>query len=421
MKSFGRLWKALLAFAHVSIFISAGFAETNLPALNLRNAFPDLKFTRPLWMEEIPDGSKRLVVVEQGGIVYLLPKGRGSKDTLTFLDISDRRPYQQNEEGLLALAFHPGFKTNGLFYIFYSQQNPKRSVLSEIRVSRTNPNQADLATERVLLQNLKPQPSARFWNHNGGTLLFGPDGYLYLSIGDGGLANDPHNNGQNLGTLLAKIIRIDVTARTDALPYGIPKDNPFVNATEGASTNSPDARAEPRPEIWAYGLRNVWRMSFDRETGDLWAADVGQDRWEEIDLITKGGNYGWSVREAFHPFKAQQPVTGSAPIDPIIEYAHNGGLARQSRFPNHSTGISITGGYVYRGTKIPSLRGAYVYADFQVGTIWGLRYANGQLTADDVLVPENPSRNISSFAEDRDGELYVIAFDGNIYEFVAAK
>ncbi len=422
MKPFVSLVNASFAFGVAFLsFLSSSVAQTNLPSLDLQVAFPNLSFSRPLWMQEIPDGSKRMVVVEQGGVVYLLPNNRNGTDVKTFLDISERRPYQQNEEGLLALAFHPGYKTNGLLYIFYSQQNPKRSVLSEIHVSKTDPDKVDLSTERVLLQNLKPQPSARFWNHNGGTLLFGPDGCLYLSIGDGGLANDPHNNGQNLGTLLAKIIRIDVNSRTGNLPYGIPKDNPFVNATEGASTNSPDAQATPRPEIWAYGLRNVWRMSFDKETGQLWAGDVGQDRWEEIDIITKGGNYGWSVREAFHPFKEQQAVTGSQPIDPVIEYGHNPRMAAQSKFPNHSIGISITGGYLYRGKKIRSLRGVYVYADFQMGTIWGLRYEDGKLTADEMLVTGNPLRTISSFAEDLDGELYVLSFDGRIYEFTEKK
>ncbi len=422
MKPVHRFLNAFAALVSLTFFLPTASAATNLPALNLRAVFPDLKFTRPLWMEEVPDGSKRLVVVEQGGLVYLLPQGRNSKEAKTFLDISDRRPFQENEEGLLALAFHPGFKTNGLFYIYYSQQGPKRGVVSELRVSKSDPNAADLASERVLLENIKPSPPRFFWNHNGGTLLFGPDGYLYMSFGDGGSAADPHNNGQNLRTLLAKIIRIDVNSRTGSLPYRIPNDNPFASSGGDATTNSPGAPADrPRGEIWAYGLRNVWRMSFDRETGQLWAGDVGQDRWEEIDLITKGGNYGWSVREAFHPFKAQQPVTGTPPIDPIIEYAHNPRLASESRFPNHGIGLSVTGGYVYRGKKIPSLRGVYVYADYQMGTIWGLRYENGRLTADGVLVPQNLQRPISSFAEDLDGELYVIAFDGNIYEFVEAK
>ena len=275
MKPLLFLSRALVALASILFFVPAGEAQTNLPSVELRNAFPDLKFNRPLWLEEIPDGSKRIVVLEQGGIVYLLPKGRDSKEALTFLDISSRRPYRENEEGLLALAFHPGFKTNGLFYIYYSAFDPRRGIVSELRVSKSNPNQADLASERVLLTTSRP-----FWNHDGGTLLFGPDGYLYMSFGDGGSANDPLLNGQNLHTFLAKIIRIDVNRRSANLPYGIPADNPFVNDTTTAGTNTSDA-GPVRPEIGRYGLRNVWRMSFDRETGELWAGDVGQDRWEE--------------------------------------------------------------------------------------------------------------------------------------------
>ena len=409
MKPIARLLRECFIFGTVVSFVSQSFAASSLPSLGLKVLFPNLRFNRPVWMQEAPDGSKRLFVVEQGGIVYVLPQGRASEDAKTFLDITDRRPHRQNEEGLLAFAFHPQFKSNGKFYIYYSQQNPKRSVLSEVQASKDDPDKADLSTERILMEI--PEP---YWNHDGGTLLFGPDGYLYLSLGDGGSAGDPHNNGQNLHTLLAKILRIDVNSRTGALPYGIPADNPFASTVSGATNAAADA-GSPRPEIWAYGLRNTWRMSFDRETGQLWAGDVGQDKWEEVDLITKGGNYGWSVREGFHPFKSSQQPRGM-PIDPIIEYAHNSRLAEQSKFPNHGTGVSITGGYVYRGNKISSLRGVYVYADFQTGTIWGLRYENGQITADGELVKGNPLRQISSFAEDLDGELYVISFDGRIYE-----
>jgi quinoprotein glucose dehydrogenase len=415
MKSICRLSKTFIVLASVLCLISDSFAAGNLPSLNLKVAFPELSFARPLWMEEAPDGSKRLFVVEQGGRIYVLPRSRSADNTKVFLDITDRRPYVENEEGLLALAFHPQFKTNGKFYIFYSQQNSRRSVLSEIHVSKNDPDKADLATERILLENPK-----RYWNHNGGTLLFGPDGYLYLSLGDGGAGGDPHNNGQDGHSLLAKILRIDVNSRTGNLPYAIPADNPFVAKDKNGAPTAAASEAlleGARPEIWAYGLRNVWRMSFDRETGELWAGDVGQDKWEEIDLIVRGGNYGWSVREGFHPFKPQK-AQGGVPIDPIIEYGHNTFLAADSRFPNHTIGISVTGGYVYRGKKIPSLRGVYVYADYQMGTIWGLRYEKGRLTADGVLAGENPLRQISSFAEDGDGELYVISFDGKIYEFV---
>jgi len=394
--------------------VLSAFAVDPLPTLDLTVAFPDLKFNRPLWMEEAPDGLKRLFVIEQGGKIFTFPRERNAQDPKLFLDITDRKPLVQNEEGLLAFAFHPQFKTNGLFYIYYSQQAPKRSVLSEIQVSKSDSNKADLATERVILEI--PQP---YWNHNGGTLVFGPDGFLYLSLGDGGppAGGDPHSVGQSGHHLLAKILRIDVNSRTGKLPYGIPKDNPFVGKDEKGNLKADPFDTQPegvRPEIWAYGLRNVWRMSFDRETGDLWAGDVGQDKWEEVDLIVKGGNYGWSVREGFHDFKNQKPQ-GKA-IDPVIEYPHNPGLSSECKFPDHSPGVSITGGYVYRGKKIPALRGAYVYGDFAMGTVWGLRYENAAVTVHGKLVKENPTRQIASFAEDKEGELYALAFDGKIYQ-----
>jgi len=393
------------------------FASAPFPSLELKLAFTDLKFDRPLWMEEAPDETKRFFVMQQNGKVFVLPPSRKSAEMQTFLDITDRKPLVQNEEGLLAFAFHPQFKSNGLFYIFYSQQSPKRCVLSELRSSKADSNKADLSTERILLEI--PHP---YWNHNGGTLVFGPDGFLYWSLGDGGAGNDPHNVGQSGHHLLGKILRLDVNSRTGKLPYGIPKDNPFVGKDENGNPTADPFDTHPeglRPEIWAYGLRNVWRMSFDRETGDLWAGDVGQEKWEEIDLIVKGGNYGWSAREGFHDFKHQKPQ--GKPLDPVIEYPHNRGLSAECKFPDHTPGISVTGGYVYRGKKLPSLRGVYVYADFSMGTVWGLRYENGQVTTHGELVKPNPLHAIASFAEDRDGELYALFFDGKIYEFIMAK
>jgi glucose/arabinose dehydrogenase len=394
---------AVPAIASLCVSVVTGSAQPSIPSVELKAAWPNLKFTLPLCMAEPADGTKRQFLVEQDGRVWILPKDRNGSEPKLFLDIANRRPHQKSEEGLLSLEFHPRFKENGLIYIFYSQQGPKRDVISEVHISKTDPDKADLSTERVVLE--VPEP---YWNHNGGAMLFGPDGYLYLSFGDGGSANDPHLNGQNLNTLLAKIIRIDVNSRTGNLQYGIPKDNPF--AGKGGDV---------RPEIWALGLRNAWRMSFDRETGELWAGDVGQNKWEEIDLITKGGNYGWSVREGFHPFKEQE--TRGTPLDPVIEYAHNSGLQSQCKFPEHGVGVSVTGGYVYRGKKIPALRGTYIYADHQVGTIWGLRYEHGKITAWRELSSPAPTRLVPSFAEDRDGELYIVSFDGKIYEFVEKK
>ena len=376
-------------------------AET-IPQVKTKVAFPEVKLTRPLWFSEAPDNSGRYFVAQQDGKILILPKDRHGKETKTFLDISDRKPFVQNEEGLLGFAFHPNYKSNGKFYIYYSQQNPRRSVISEFRVASDNADAADKGSERILFEI--PQPE---WNHNGGQLSFGPDGYLYIGLGDGGGANDQFRNGQNLSSLLAKILRVDVDSKTGDLPYGIPKDNPFVG------------NSAARAETWAYGLRNPWRFSFDRKTKELYCADVGQNKWEEIDIIEKGGNYGWSFREGLHEFGTKQPPEDAKFIDPILDYPHNAQLGT-----NHLPGLSITGGYVYRGKKIPALRGVYLYTDFVTGTLWGLRYENGKVTATGVVEMASkggPARQFASFGEDNSGEIFILGYDGNIYELEASE
>ena len=406
------------------VSISANLQGQPMPSISLRPVFPKLTEGRPVWMIEAPDGSGRFFVVYQKGLILIVNRGSDGSDARVFLNIEDRHPNFSNEDGLLSLAFHPGFATNHLFYIYYNQENnkahasqplnfPYRSVVSEMKVSDSNPDQADLGTERILLQ--VPQP---FPNHKGGELLFGPDGYLYLGLGDGGAGGDPFGSGQNTCTLLAKLLRLDVNSRATEgsgfrekrLEYGIPQDNPFANEPDRGGLGV-------RREIYAYGLRNPWRYSFDRKTGDLWVGDVGQDLWEEIDLITKGGNYGWSVREGAHYFKPG-PV-GAQYIEPVMEYPHNPALLPQSMFPDHSIGLCVIGGYVYRGGDFPALDGIYIYGDYNLGTIWGFRFnrSSGRVTDQGQLLAQ--SDNIDSFAEDARGELYALMQDGKIEQITS--
>ncbi|MEO7299623.1 MAG: PQQ-dependent sugar dehydrogenase [Verrucomicrobiota bacterium] len=388
-------WIPIVVFALVSAFHT--FAAGELPKLKTKNAFPELKLNRPLWLCESPDGTQRLFLAQQDGKVLILPKDHKGNKAKTFLDLTDRKPWEKNEEGLLGFAFHPNYKANGKFYVYYSQQNPRRSVISEFSTSKTNDSLADKASERIILEI--PQPD---WNHNGGELVFGPDGFLYIGLGDGGGANDQFHNSQKPDTLLAKILRIDINSRTGDLPYGIPQDNPFVGDKLF------------RAETFAWGLRNPWRFSFDRKTGEIYCADVGQNKWEEINIIKKGGNYGWSFREGFQEFSTNPLPANVKFSDPILQYPHTPQLAT-----NHLPGLSVTGGYVYRGGKIPALQGVYLYADFLTGTLWGLRWENEKVTANGVLElqPKGvPPRQIASFGEDGAGEIYVLGYDGHVYE-----
>jgi glucose/arabinose dehydrogenase len=403
------------------LLIFAGIAPAQpLPKIELERVFPQLQGERPVWMNEAPDGSGRFFIVYQDGKILIVKKGSDGGDAKVFLDIEDRHPHFENEDGLMSIAFHPGFKTNGLFYIYYNQKNPAdqnlkpqnypfRSVISEFKVSATDPDKADMSSERIILEVQQP-----FWNHKGGELCFGPDGYLYLGLGDGGLGGDPFGNGQNCSTLLAKMLRIDVNSRSrigrQDLQYGIPSDNPFVHEPERGDSST-------RKEIFAYGLRNPWRYSFDRKTGDLWVGDVGQDLWEEIDLVTKGGDYGWSVREGAHHFKPGPP--GARYVEPVMEYTHRPNLQPEGMFPDHSIGLCVIGGYVYRGEKYPSLEGIYIYGDYNLGTIWGFRYDRDahKVTAEGTMLQQ--PKNIDSFAEDNDGELYALMQDGGIYQITA--
>jgi glucose/arabinose dehydrogenase len=352
----------------------------------------------PIVITGAGDGTNRMFVASQYGSVHVFENSPQAKTVAKFLDIRDQVAYNpnENEEGLLGLAFHPQFAKNRQFFVFYTaarkKGGPRRSVISRFRVSADDPQRADPASEEILLT--VPQT---YWNHNGGTLKFGPDGYLYIAIGDGGDGNDPHMNGQNLQTLLATILRIDIDRKDKDLSYAIPKDNPFAKEKKLA-----------RREIWAYGLRNVWRMSFDRKTGDFWAADVGQNLWEEINIIRRGGNYGWNLREGRHAFGPGGNGPREDLIEPIWEYGR-------------TYGKSITGGCVYCGTQVPRLAGAYLYADYVSGHVWALWYdaATSSVTANRTLRESGPP--IITFGEDDQGEVYFTSPQGDILKFASPR
>jgi glucose/arabinose dehydrogenase len=352
---------------------------------------------RPVYLTHAGDGSGRLFVVEKPGRIRVIENGQVR--TTPFLDIEDRVEDGGNEQGLLSVAFHPSYETNGRFFVYYTARaGDGMIVVSEFTVSGASSNVASASTERQLLTI--PHPS--FDNHNGGLLKFGPDGLLYIGVGDGGSANDPNNNAQNVESLLGKLLRIDVDSGGT---YSNPSDNPFVGRAG-------------RDEIYAYGLRNPWRYSFDRATGELWLADVGQNQWEEINIIRKGGNYGWRIMEGFHCRPPQTTCDQSGLELPVFEYAHDG----SNGVPG---GCSVTGGYVYRGSAIPSLVGTYLFADYCTGSrmLFGLR--KGETRAR-TFNNTAPSELVTSFGEDEAGELYVVTDSsfggrGTIYKVVLAN
>lgn len=349
-------------------------------------AFPNLSFTRPVDLQHPGDGSDRLFVVEQRGIISVFPNEQSVSSKTIFLDISDRVDDAGNEEGLLGLAFHPNFEENGYFYVNYTTPE-SRTHISRFQVTDSDSNQADPASEQVVLAFDQP-----YGNHNGGQVSFGPDGYLYIAVGDGGSGGDPHGHGQDRSTLLGTILRIDVDSQEAGNNYGIPDDNPFAGNSEGY-----------REEIYAYGLRNAWRFSFDPANGDLWAGDVGQVSYEEIDIVENGGNYGWDCREGMHDFGDSAPVCSerSGFIEPVWEYPR-------------SQGVSVTGGFVYRGPTLDDLTGTYVYADYGSGRIWSLDISDMENPVNTELADVN--FGVSSFGVDADNELYICGFDGKIHK-----
>ncbi len=352
----------------------------------LEIAFPDLSFQRPVDLQHAGDATERLFVVEQAGVIALFDRSDPEPAAGVFLDIRDR-VNDGGEKGLLGLAFHPDFARNGFFYVNYTAASPLRTVIARYGISAADPDVADPDSESILLEFNQP-----FSNHNGGQLAFGADGYLYIATGDGGSGGDPQGNGQSLSTLLGKILRIDVNGGSEELSYAIPADNPFAGQ-EGV-----------RPEIYALGMRNPWRISFDRSTGELWAGDVGQNSFEEVDLIRRGGNYGCNAVEGETCFNPRSDCAPDRFDAPVWVYGRD-------------QGGSVTGGYVYRGRRVPELFGSYVYADWVSGRIWALRLDESG-TANNVELLKT-DLGISSFGFGVADELYICAFDGRIYRFVA--
>ncbi len=354
-------------------------------------AFENISVSQPVDLQHAGDGSNRIFVVSQQGQIYVFPNDQAAEQLKVFLDISDRL-VTGFELGLLGLAFHPEYQSNGYFFVHYTANNPRRNVISRFSVSETDMDSADAESEQIMITQNQP-----LTNHNGGQIAFGPDGYLYISIGDGGGAGDPGENGQNPTNLLGTIVRIDIDSTQGDMNYAIPSDNPFVGNMEGW-----------REEIFAYGLRNPWRFSFDSGTGLLYAGDVGQSAREEVNIIESGKNYGWNIMEGTlcYPSSAECDTAGLAL--PIWEYEWG------------TDGRSITGGYVYRGQMIP-FDGWYFFADYQFGNVWALHYDGDTVSGFHPFgqLSDGGTVNISSFGLDEDGEIYLLGYNnGRIYRVV---
>lgn len=368
-------------------------------AVKLTRLYEKIETKWPIAVAIAPDGSGREFLALQRGQILILPKDTSSAEAKVFLDLASHNMEAVNgkfEEGLNGFAFHPKFKDNGLFYLCYTQQKPKRLIITEMKAEG---DQADEKTERVLLEI----PLIN-WNHHGGNIVFGPDGFLYIGVGDTSKRNDEKRMSQLTAVMVGKVLRIDVDSREYHGAYGIPASNPFADGVDAL------------PQIYAYGIRNPWGMSFDAK-GRLWLADVGQDLWEEINWITAGGNYGWSFREGARqfPLRTDAPPAEAKLIDPIFEY-------------NHGEGLSITGGIVYAGKGHADLVGQYVYGDFVIGKIWSLRANDeGKVESNTLLYTspqtagDNPKKKPSvlvkpaAFCANAEGEILVLDWNGAIY------
>ena len=367
-------------------------AAGEVSAQQLVNAYPNLTFSEPVFLTNCADGTNRVFVVQQGGVIKVFQNDSTAAATSTFLNVTSKLSATSGEQGLLGLAFHPNYIQNGYFFVDYTAPSPLRTVVARYKVLANNPNAADPASEFKIIEI--PQP---YTNHNGGMLAFGPDGYLYIGMGDGGSEGDPQNNGQSRTTLLGKILRIDVNDTTATTHYVIPADNPYASGSSGF-----------RKEIWAYGFRNPWRFSFDLLAPSLWVGDVGQTLIEEVDIVEGGANYGWNIMEGSQCYN---PPTG----------CNTTGLTLPVKTYPHTLGNAVVGGYVYHGHRRPGFRGAYIYGDYGTGRIWLFRLQGGQVIADSQIV-QAPSP-VSSFGLDEYQELYVVSYLGAnapIYRFAGA-
>lgn len=368
----------------IFLLIIAIFTVCLRADFHLEMVFAPYQFDYPLGIEHDGTGSDVLYIVEKGGRILAVSQDGFVVEIISFIDITDRVDSEGYEMGLLGLAFHPNFQSNGYFFVNYTAANPRRTVISRYSVFENDPTHGDIESEFIILELEQP-----YQNHNGGQLAFGPDGFLYVSFGDGGGTGDPLNNSQNLSNILGSIIRIDVDQTSGNQNYSIPNSNPFY-LIPGI-----------REEIFAYGFRNTWRFSFDEITGQIWGGDVGQNLYEEVNIIESGGNYGWNIMEGFHCFESDECDSDDLTL-PVWEY-------------DHENNCSVTGGFVYRGQNIPFWEGKYIYADYCSGVVWSLHELNGEWINEELLDTEI---YISSFGEDENGELYICSlYDGHIYKF----
>lgn len=384
-----------LTFIPLAIVVSVLACKSDAPeviedrfpedSIDSKDIFPALRFSQPVDLVQAPGDSSRFFVVEQGGVIKVFSNAENVSSSATFLDIKSK-VRSGGERGLLGLAFHPDFKTNGYFFVNYTSGTPLKTVIA--RYKATSSTQADAASEAVLFTFNQP-----FDNHNGGSMQFGKDGYLYIATGDGGSGGDPQNNAQNLKSHLGKILRVDVNGTAKG-NYSIPADNPYATGNTGNLA-----------EIYAYGLRNPWRISFDMGGDRLFAGDVGQNEREEVDIITKGGNYGWRIKEGIDCYNPSSNCNAQGLIEPVHDYSQDNGDR------------SITGGYVYRGSAIPTLAGKYIYGDYISGRIWALEL-DGNTRKSNTLIMEGKGA-ISSFGQDTRGEVYYLNYgEGKVMKVV---